>query len=58
ITAVILGAFMIHGLQPGPLLFQQNIVLIYSIFIGIMLSSVFLLIVGLVAIRAFRRVAD
>ena len=58
ITAVILGAFMVHGLQPGPLLFQQNIVLIYSIFIGIMLSSVFLFIVGKIAIRAFRRVAD
>ncbi|MCB9945809.1 MAG: tripartite tricarboxylate transporter permease [Geminicoccaceae bacterium] len=58
ITAVILGAFMVHGLQPGPLLFQQNIVMIYSIFIGIMLSSVFLLIVGLVAIRIFRHVAD
>lgn len=25
IIAVILGAFMIHGLRSGPLLFQQNI---------------------------------
>ena len=58
ITAVILGAFMVHGLQPGPLLFQQNIVLIYAIFIGIMLSSVFLFLTGMIAIRAFRRVAD
>lgn len=58
ITAVILGAFMIHGLQPGPILFQQNIVLIYSLFIGIMLSSVFLFIAGHIAIHAFRRIAD
>ncbi|MCB2055263.1 MAG: tripartite tricarboxylate transporter permease [Geminicoccaceae bacterium] len=58
ITAVILGAFMVHGLQPGPLLFQQNIVVVYAIFIGIMLSSVFLFATGMIAIRAFRRVAD
>lgn len=28
ITAIILGAFMIHGLRPGPLMFQDNISLI------------------------------
>jgi len=58
ITAVILGAFMVHGLQPGPIMFQQNIVLIYALFMGIMLSSVFLFITGKIAIRLFRRVAD
>jgi len=58
ITAVILGAFMVHGLQPGPVLFQTNLVLIYALFVGIMLSSIFLLIFGAVAIRAFRRIAE
>ena len=58
ITAVILGAFMIHGLRPGPILFEQNITLIYAIFMGIMLSSIFLLIVGKVGIRVFARVSD
>lgn len=57
VTAVILGAFMIHGLQPGPLLFEDNLDLIYSLFIGIMISSVFLFIVGKSAIRLFSRVA-
>ena len=46
ITAVILGAFMIHGLRPGPILFEQNITIVYAIFMGIMLSSFYLLIVG------------
>ncbi len=58
ITAVILGAFMVHGLQPGPILFQTNAVLIYALFVGIMLSSIFLLIFGSIAIRMFRRIAD
>jgi putative tricarboxylic transport membrane protein len=57
VTAVILGAFMIHGLQPGPLLFEDNLDLIYSLFIGIMISSVFLFIVGKSAIRLFSKVA-
>ena len=58
ITAIILGAFMIHGLRPGPLMFQENINLIYALFIGIMLSSVYLLIVGKVSIRLISRIAD
>ena len=57
ITAVILGAFMIHGLRPGPLMFEQNIDLIYALFMGIALSSVFLLVWGKIAIRVFRRIA-
>ena len=58
ITAIILGAFMIHGLRPGPLLFQENIDLIYALFIGIMLSSIYLLIVGKISIRLISRIAD
>ncbi len=58
ITAIILGAFMIHGLRPGPLMFQENISLIYALFIGIMLSSVYLLIVGKISIRLISRIAD
>jgi len=58
ITAIILGAFMIHGLRPGPLMFQDNISLIYALFMGIMLSSFYLLIVGKLSIRAISRIAD
>ena len=58
VTAVILGAFMLHGLSPGPLMFQQNIDLIYALFAGIMLSSVVLFIAGSMAIRYFARIVD
>lgn len=58
ITAVILGAFMVHGLRPGPMLFQQNIDLIYALFIGISISSLFLLIIGKIAIRMFKHIAS
>ncbi len=58
ITAIIIGAFMIHGLQPGPMMFILNVDLIYGLFIGLIVSSVFLLLLGSVAIRGFRYVAD
>lgn len=58
ITAIILGAFMIHDLRPGPLMFQQNISLIYALFMGIMLSSIYLLLIGKISIRFISKIAD
>ncbi|GAB2801583.1 tripartite tricarboxylate transporter permease [Halomonas shantousis] len=58
ITAIILGAFMIHGLTPGPVLFQENLPLIYALFCGILLSSAVLFVVGNVAIRYFSLIAE
>lgn len=58
ITAIILGAFMIHGIAPGPQLFQNDISLVYAIFMGILASSVALFFIGKVAISAFGRIAD
>ncbi len=58
VTAVILGAFMLHGLSPGPIMFQENIDMIYALFAGIMLSSAVLFIAGSLAIRYFARIVD
>lgn len=58
ITAIILGAFMVHGLTPGPIMFQENLSLIYALFLGIMFSSVILLVVGNAAIKYFSLIAD
>ncbi|MGZ2257293.1 tripartite tricarboxylate transporter permease [Roseobacter sp. A03A-229] len=58
ITAIIIGAFMIHGLQPGPMMFILNVDIIYGLFIGLIVSSVFLFFIGTIAIRGFKYVAD
>ncbi|MGK0272078.1 MAG: putative tricarboxylic transport membrane protein [Cocleimonas sp.] len=58
ITAVILGAFMIHGLRPGPLMFVENLPMIYALFIGIMLSSAYLFIIGKFSIKAISRISE
>ncbi|MDD2598086.1 MAG: tripartite tricarboxylate transporter permease [Kiritimatiellae bacterium] len=38
VTAVLIGAFILHGIQPGPLLFQQHAPLAYAI-LAIMLCA-------------------
>ena len=58
ITAIIMGAFMVHGLQPGPMMFVLNVDIIYGLFIGLIVSSVFLFAIGSIAIRGFKYVAD
>lgn len=58
ITAIIIGAFMVHGLQPGPMMFLLNADLIYGLFMGMIISSIALFFIGSVAIRLFKFVAD
>lgn len=58
ITAVILGAFMVHGLQPGPLMFVNNLPIVYALFIGILLSSFYLFIIGKASIKTISRISE
>lgn len=43
IDAILLGALVIHGLQPGPLLFRDNPDVVYTIFITVLLANLFML---------------
>lgn len=45
-VAMLMGAFMIHGMMPGPLLFQENAQLMYGIFGSLIIASLFLLVIG------------
>ena len=56
-TAVLLGAFLIHGLAPGPALFSEDIELVYAIFIALLIAALMLPIVGKAAIRLFSRIS-
>lgn len=51
VTAVLMGALMIHGLQPGPLLFVNNLDFVASVYVAVLLSIVVLLVAGLAMIR-------
>ncbi|MDH5546253.1 MAG: tripartite tricarboxylate transporter permease [Gammaproteobacteria bacterium] len=52
-AAMLMGAFMIHGMQPSPLLFKENAQLMYGIYGSLVIASLFLLIVGRVGLRFF-----
>lgn len=58
VTAVMVGAFLIHGISIGPSLFQTQGDLVYAIFFGILLSSVAMLIFGRMALRMFSRISE
>lgn len=49
-AAVLIGALMLHGLLPGPMLFIHNADLVYGIFTGLFVACVFQLIFGLAGI--------
>lgn len=56
VTAIILGALMIQGLTPGPLLFVEHPVTVYGIFAAFIIANVLMLILGLIAIRGSSKI--
>jgi len=46
-TAILLGGLLIHGLQPGPLLFDQHPEVIYGLFGGLLVANVSQLVIGI-----------
>ncbi len=46
-TAILLGGLLIHGLQPGPLLFEQHPEIIYGLFGGLLVANVAQLVIGI-----------
>ncbi|TWU49847.1 tripartite tricarboxylate transporter permease [Rubripirellula reticaptiva] len=58
IDAILLGAFVIHGLQPGPMLMQQNPLAVQTIMGALLLANVFTLLFLLVGARSMVRVAS
>ncbi|HEY9538664.1 MAG TPA: tripartite tricarboxylate transporter permease [Kiloniellaceae bacterium] len=46
-TAVLLGGLLIHGLQPGPLLFEKHPDIIYGLFGGLFIANISMLLIGM-----------
>ena len=55
VTAILLGGLMIHGIQPGPMLFITQGPLVYTIFAALMLSAMVMLVVEFYGLRIFIR---
>jgi len=46
VTAILLGALILHGLEPGPKLFTDQAVETYSIIIGLVICNILLYVLG------------
>lgn len=51
ITAIMLGALMIQGLTPGPLLFIEHPTTVYALFTAFIIANILMLVMGLIAVR-------
>jgi putative tricarboxylic transport membrane protein len=55
-TAVILGAFLLHGMQPGPQVFMNNSGLVYAIFASLFVGVIGMCLMGYFAIKLLIKV--
>jgi len=55
-TAMLLGGLMVHGLQPGPLLFVEETALVYGIFVSMAVASFVMLVFQFYGVRLFVKV--
>ncbi len=56
VTAVLLGAFVIQGLQPGPMLYKEHMDVVYQIFAAMMVAQFAMQFIGMAGIRLFAKV--
>lgn len=58
VTAILIGALLVHGIRPGPGLFEDEPALVYAIFIGFFLVYILVLVFGLIGARYWARLLD
>lgn len=58
VTAILIGALLVHGIRPGPGLFEQESGLVFSIFVGFFLVYVVILIAGLLGAHLWVRILN
>lgn len=57
VAALLMGAFIIHGLTPGPMIFTEHTDTIYAIFAGFLITDLFLLLIAKSGFKFFTKVA-
>lgn len=51
VTAILLGAFMLQGLTPGPMLFSNHGPMLYAIFAGLIIVNIIMVGTGMLTIK-------
>ena len=58
VTAVLLGAFIMKGIQPGPMMYVTEIHTVYKVFAALMLANLAMLLVGCAGVRIFAKIVS
>lgn len=51
VTAILLGALVLQGVTPGPLIFVMNPQVVYTIYLALLFATVLMAVLGFIAIR-------
>ncbi|MGE4252360.1 MAG: tripartite tricarboxylate transporter permease [Parvibaculaceae bacterium] len=54
-AAILLAAFMIHGMTPGPRIFQEHGQFMYAVYASMLIASLIMLVVGRIGLVAFAK---
>lgn len=52
-TAIMLAAMLIHGINPGPLLFRTDPTLVYTIFVSMIIANLLMIVAAFIVARGF-----
>lgn len=55
--AIMMGVLILHGINPGPLLFEQNPILVGAIYASLLIGAVIMVICQLALVRWFAKIA-
>ncbi len=58
VAAVFLGGLLVHGINPGPLIFEKSGQYVYGIYFALIVSSVFMLIFERLGLPIFAKLLD
>lgn len=58
VTAILLGAFIMKGIQPGPMMYISELPTVYRVFAALMLANLCMLIVGCCGVRFFAKIVS
>ncbi len=56
IAAILIAAFVLHGLTPGPLMFQENPTLVSAVYASMLCASALMLVIGYFGQRVFAQI--
>ena len=57
-AALLMGAFIVQGLTPGPLVFTESPQTVYNVYAGLILCNLVLIVIALLTWRAFTKICS